>query len=365
MQAASLSSSPLPEPYDLLGKAWPEVVACAHEVGIDGEALRWMLPSPGTLLTGRHVPVLSPAYRGKCSVLLHINRLPGGDEWPFMRFYTFKQGGYYRDFHGLRWWRGLGQLQDAGTTSTRVYAEHPELARQRADEEQAERRERFDRWAARWETAVAVSHNHPWIRYRLMGLAAADLASRVSLRSRSNFQGSTLMAPLMRAGSSALTGFQLLHLSDVAGQKDTKRTCIPFAGASKGAFIRIRPRSEHAAGGLPVAICEGLATGLSIALAWPGEIRVALNAGNLSAVRAGVQGRAIFFHDQDAWKPQVGNVGWRQARQAMRDGDQLYGPCFSPEAEAAKPTDYNDLLWLEGPAHLYQQVNVALHSCLA
>lgn len=363
MQAVSLSA--IPNPYDLLGMAWTDVVACANDVGIDGDALRDMLPDSGVPLRGRSVPVLSPADRGKCSVLLYINRLPGGDEWPFVRFSTFRHGGCHRDFHGLRWWRALGSLQEAGMTRTRVYPEGRELARQRALEEQAERQVRFSRWQTRWQSARPVGGDHPWIRFRLLGQADAGLLSRVLLRSRGNFQGTTLMAPLEHAASSAPAGFQLLHLSTVAGQKDIKRTCIPHAGASRGAFIRIRARKEQAAESLPVAICEGLATGLSIALAWPGEIRVALNAGNLAAVRSGVLGPAIFFHDEDTWKPQVGNVGLRHARQAMRQGDQCFGPCFSPDAESAQPTDYNDLLWLEGPDSLYQQVGAALRTCIA
>jgi hypothetical protein len=64
---------------------------------------------------------LASRYRHACSVTLHINRLPGGDAWPFLRFFTFKDGKRSHDFNGLRWWREFGQH--------RWLKQHPAMAR--------------------------------------------------------------------------------------------------------------------------------------------------------------------------------------------------------------------------------------------
>ncbi|WP_404296439.1 hypothetical protein [Halomonas sp.] len=345
----------LPKPYDLLGMAWPEVATCAQQVGIDADALRYSLPTPGTLLTGNHVPVVAAPYRGKCSVLLHINRMSGGDEWPFLRFYTFKQGGQHCDFNGLRWWQQVGRDGEVPAPGNPVFSEAYELGRQRESDMQRWRQANYRRWGQHWTNALPVDPWHPWIRHRLMELATPALMHRVALRSYDAAGGETLMAPLERVGSAGHVGYQLLSLMPQLGETE-KRTCIPQAGASRGAFIRICAAGDSAQGKAPIAICEGLATGLSLALVWRGEIRVALCADNLSAVRRGIPGPVTLFHDHDIWKPAVGNVGRQGALAAMRPGDCLHGPGFHPESDEAKPTDYNDLLWLEGPEALYRQV---------
>lgn len=93
-------------------------------------------------------------------------------------------------------------------------------------------------------------------------------------------------------------------------QQDHKRLLILKSGQVNGRYVE--PREETTSHNC-VAICEGLITGLSIALFWKGPIYVALTAGNLRHVRHCLvqqgDGAVYFFVDNDQWKPHVGNVG--------------------------------------------------------
>lgn len=356
------SYAALPDPMTLLSQAWPEVSVAAQEVGIDIDAMRHELPAPGTLLKGGRVPVLHQGYQHTCSVLLHINRLPSGDRWPFIRFSTFKHGGLQRDFNGLRWWREFGKrLRDDRVVLPRQQVDVQSAARAAAalQQENAWRLARFQCWDQRWPLAEPLMPGHHWLIQRFNQQADSRLLERVSLRYWPDHNGQTLMAPLEDA-SHARRGYQLITQDRLNPVGDIKRTCIPYAGDSVGSFVRIlASEASQNVGQQLVAICEGLATGLSLALAWPGEIRVALTAGNLAAVREGIAGPVVFFCDDDIWKPHVGNVGRDKAMAAMRFGDVVHGPGFHPLSLASQPTDYNDLLWLEGREALGQQVGLA------
>lgn len=83
--------------------------------------------------------------------------------------------------------------------------------------------------------------------------------------------------------------------------------------------------------------------------------------GQAEAVRQPIAEPVVFFCDEDIWKPHVGNVGRNKALGAMQLGDVLHGPGFHPLSLASQPTDYNDLLWLEGVEALGQQVGLAWH----
>lgn len=345
----------LPSPYDLLSMAWDEVVACASEVGIDAQALRHALPTPGQYLSGPSVPVLAPRYRHACRVSFHINRLPGGDTWPFLRFFTFKDGGRHCDFNGLRWWRRLGRQAAPRPTTLPVSIEQKATAQARDAATDRERQVRFLRWQMRWQGAKAPGCQHGWVQHRLQGQATPALLSRLTLRALCSGAGTPLMAPLTSSTTHESCGYQLIFPAGHAGCQEQKRLIIPTSGGSRGAFIYLKglPEGDH----LPVALCEGLATGLSLAVGWPGEIRVALNAQNLAAVRAGIHTRVVMFHDDDRWKPQAGNVGYRAATAAMKAGDSCQGPLFSSRALSAKPTDFNDLLCLDGITALREQLD--------
>ena len=79
--------------------------AAAKAAGIDGEALLARMPPAGQLVTGRQVPVVSPAYRNTCSILFYLNWTRSGGSWPYVRFHTFKHGGITTEFNGLRCWQ--------------------------------------------------------------------------------------------------------------------------------------------------------------------------------------------------------------------------------------------------------------------
>ena len=341
--------SPLPDPMHLISLAWREIKNCAHEVGIDGQALIHQWPAPGQLLRGEHVPVLEPRDRWRCYMIFYINHTRNGQEWPFIVFGTFRHGGHVTRFNGLKWWlenprnaNGGKTLPTAHSPNISMNAFQNDLSRSRANEV---RSHRFHRWQKRWHSAPVLAPDHPWIRTRLSDQATALLLNRADIRVSQEQGDHVLMAPLVRSDA-VQTGFQVVHMSHDHTKSDKKRIYVKADGMMKHSYILIR--NIDTAPFFPIGICEGLATGLSVALEWPGEIRVALSAGNLASVRQGCPGPCVFFYDQDLWKSHVGNVGRTRAFAAAQPGDLLLGPHFKAENHAHHPTDFNDLLMLEG-----------------
>lgn len=337
----------------ILKQAYQDIVRLAAEVGIDGCEVLANLPAPGQLWHGASVPVVSASYRGSCSVLFHINSTASGQEWPLLRFHTFKQGGDARTFHGLQWLlknsnSRLSKPVNACQISIRTDVTDT-LHRLQAEK----RLKRFRLVHCDFMQSAPLTIDSAWLTHRLCGEATTTLCQRVGLR-----QGDgRLLAPLETV-SGVLTGFQSI-VPTVMG--DQKRFLVAHSGLLTGSFFRIRPSDPDAESA--VMICEGVATALSLALVWQGEIRAALTASNLGAVRSGIEGRAIFAHDMDIYKPAVGNVGLAAACQALRAGDLLLTPKFNLYDLELQPTDFNDVLNLYGIDELYRQSRCNYHHC--
>ncbi|MBE0508198.1 MAG: hypothetical protein IBX50_16025 [Marinospirillum sp.] len=338
----------------ILDQAFHRVCDLAEEVGIDAGALLQELPPSGFLLKGREVPVLEPRYRGTCNVLFYENRLPSGNTWPFLRFFTFKHGGMERRFNGLRWFReqqgwhsqALKKSGLSAKTNQQAVSHDERLAvwQQKRTQEAALRWQRFQRLQREYQQAACPNPAHPWLEQRLAGEATPDLLARSGLR-QTHCQ--RFLLPIERGGQQvAFQEFITLpgHLS--------KKIYTAQEGALNGSVSWIAARADHQH--WPSLMCEGFITGLTLALYWPGPIQIALSAHNLKLARAAYPQPIVLAHDQDVWKPQAGNVGLQAALDAFQPGDRLIAPRFSTDSASFMPTDFNDLLMHEGKQRLMQ-----------
>lgn len=130
--------------------------------------------------------------------------------------------------------------------------------------------------------------------------------------------------------------------------------------AKQGAAVRIGPTNANPAD--PILLCEGIATGLSIALALGRKIPLfcAFDAGNLVPVAALVRelfpDAPIGICADDDWQT-PGAPGWLYALRAARKCGraQAVRPLF-PEPRDAKATDFNDLQAVGGELTVRRQL---------
>ena len=107
-------------------------------------------------------------------------------------------------------------------------------------------------------------------------------------------------------------------------------------------------------------ICEGYATGATIHEATDCEVVIAFNAGNLPSVAKVIKNKypkkdIIICADNDAFT-EAGNAGIEKATTAAQDiGAKLVVPEFKDTT--TKPTDFNDLMLLEGINEVKSQLN--------
>jgi putative DNA primase/helicase len=328
--------------FDILRRYAAEFIQLAEEVGIDGAALLEQLPAPGHLLTGYRVPVIHPKYRCVCSVILHVNQTKKGQYWPLVKFHSFKHGGDSRVFNGLKMARDMLPTHVPLKRSSTVAFNpvNPKL-------DDTWRMQTFLKLSKLYFQSPPLGIDCGWLKARLCGQASVGLMARTFVH---QVNSNTLLAPLTHP-SQGVVGY---HKISVKPDGDEKRHYIHASGLLKGSYIEIQPQKDiqHTT----AALCEGLATGLTIALVWPGPVYIALTANNLAAVRNSLKGEVAIFCDNDVWKPATGNVGKAAATKALKPGDSLFCPEFTAASCEYKPTDFNDLLMLEGIAVLTQQI---------
>lgn len=340
-------SDRLPDWRQIMAHARSDIQELAASVGIDGNALLDQLPEPGCLLKGNQVPVISRRDKGVCSVLFHLNQTRHGSTWPLLWFHTFRHGEMTCTFNGLRWWLSQSRPLTVLPHRSPIIARRSHVIN---DYERIRRQRIFQALYAAYTNAPPATTNTPLLYKRLGNALNDSLLQRLTLRVI-GWRGEEVVAAPIYHPVHGLVGFQCI--SQTSGQK---RVHLRGEGMMRGSAVLIAAATDLPALH-PVGICEGLITGLSLATVWPGTLYVALCAGNLAAVRQSISAPAVFFHDQDIWKPQVGNVGLIKATAAARPGDRLIGPVFSKESLARRPTDFNDLLQLEGLSTLMQQVH--------
>ncbi|WP_095499162.1 toprim domain-containing protein [Paraferrimonas haliotis] len=334
---------------DIISYFREDFITAANEVGIDGTQLLSNLPPPGIMLKGKHVPVLEQKYQGTCSVLFFINMTRSGQEYPFVRFHTFKHGGITTQFNGLKYVsNNKSSLKFRGSSSISAIRINQMYSLATKEDENRARLQRYRAIQKQYFLANELQLSHPWVQHRLAGYATNALLSRLDIKS--TFNGD-LYAPLQNAEHGNV-GY---HKIFTRNRKDHKRHLILKSGRLNGSYIEIKGAKAG-----KIAICEGLVTGLTIALVWAGPIYVALTANNLKYVRESISHHTksfvYFFADNDQWKPHAGNTGIEKAKLAMLKGDHLLAPEFSATSLIACPTDYNDLLVLEGLYELEKQV---------
>lgn len=115
-------------------------------------------------------------------------------------------------------------------------------------------------------------------------------------------------------------------------------------GAIKGNFI---PVQGHHAHGAKLLICEGFATGASLAHAYPNAcVIAACNAGNLKPVAISIRqhlpkAEMIICADDDRLNPN--NPGINKGREAAIASESLFAKPNWPEGVPTHLTDFNDL----------------------
>lgn len=340
----------------LVALADSDIAAMAETAGIDWSELRQHLPPAGQMLKGSHLATLGPRDRGRSAFVWHLRDDRYGNTWPCLLFMSFRHGGVHQIFHGYRWaWLRYqqGAAPAAGITTNRFRMPVLDglIDQARQEREQHWRTERFHEQHRLWHQAARAEAGHPLLQARLCGHATPDLLERLDLRHIRTARGDCLAVRLLHR-QHGLCGFQQLHGRPLDAGGRTQHLVIRASGMKRGAFACIRASAgcEH----WPVAICEGVFTALSVALGWPGPVAIALDAGNLAAVRAMIERPCVFFADNDAWS--TANTGLRSARRASRPGDRIAFPAFAGEHHPLKPSDFNDLLRLSGIDALRRQI---------
>jgi hypothetical protein len=333
--------------FEILQHYATEFIQLAEEVGIDGTELLKQLPAPGHLLTGYRVPVIHPKYRYACSVILHINQSKRGRYWPLVKFHCFKHGGDSRVFNGLQMLRQMQPLTAPVKPNKSVaFSTHkPQV-------DDTWRMGNFLKLSKLYFQSPPLGIECKWIKKRLCGQASVALMARSCVHQVGT---RTFLAPL----SHPLEGVVGYHKISLKSGCDEKRHYIHSSGLLTRSYIKIQPQKEIQY--TTPALCEGLATGLSIALVWSGPVYIALAANNLAPVRNDIRGSVAIFCDNDVWKPKVGNVGKIAATSALKPGDVLFCPEFTAASCKYHPTDFNDLLMLEGIDTLIQQIGQTAH----
>lgn len=149
----------------------------------------------------------------------------------------------------------------------------------------------------------------------------------------------------------------VIHTAEFIAQDGTKDYL--WGGRKKGCYF---PVSEVPGG--PILICEGYATGASLALATGWTVICAMDCGNLlpaaQEIRKRHPNRSILFcSDNDQFSED--NPGATKASAAAKAVRGVVAtPQFGDESLADKPTDFNDLHRIDGLPEVRRQIYAAM-----
>ena len=157
-------------------------------------------------------------------------------------------------------------------------------------------------------------------------------------------------------------GWLALPLADTTGTIHSAQFISPggqkhycYQGRKKGCFFTV----SSVPGG-PILICEGYATGASLALATGWTVIAAMDCGNLLPVSQDIRNKypnrtIILASDNDQFTED--NRGLSHARIAAKAIHAIVAfPEFGDESLADKPTDFNDLHRIQGIADVRRQI---------
>ena len=236
-------------------------------------------------------------------------------------------------------WRSNNPTPPMSDAERKAYSERME--RQRAEREEQTLQEQKDAQTAcieLWGRGHDATSAHPYIERK--GIRAYGVKEL----------NGALLVP-MYDGKDNLCNIQFIQAD---GSKKFKT-----GAKKKGAYFRF-----GATGTKAVVICEGFATGASIAQATGHTVVVAFDAGNLLPVAQRIKSnlpdgwRLIIAGDNDAFKPT--NTGKDKATAcAVAVGADVVIPDFTGCEITNEPTDFNDLHALAGLEAVKSQINGA------
>ncbi|MEG3640660.1 AAA family ATPase [Magnetococcus sp. PR-3] len=218
-------------------------------------------------------------------------------------------------------------MDQAATFKARI-----EEARRRRHEEQLRIWEEKAVEAQNTVAYLSPAHSHPYLE-RKQVLAMGQLLSR----------GDDLLLP-MRNAQGEIRSYQT-----IPADSEKKKLFMP-GGEVSGCWFQIGDAGQT------MVVCEGYATGSSIAATTGLPVAVAFNAGNLKPVAEALRGnhpesRIIIAGDEDLWTVGMDgkpiNPGREKAEAAAKavGGETLFPPFRDL---SARPTDFNDLAVSEG-----------------
>lgn len=153
----------------------------------------------------------------------------------------------------------------------------------------------------------------------------------------------------------------IVHSFQFIGDDGAKK--FLYRGRIIGCFFLLSTLPLDQRGG-PIVVCEGYATGASIARATGWPVVCAMNCGNLlpvcKSIRLKFPARTIVIAaDNDTFTD--GNPGLTKATEAAKQCNALVcTPEFSDSVEMEKPTDFNDLAQSSGLEEVGRQIRASL-----
>lgn len=264
-----------------------------------------------------------------------IHRFPGIGKPPsnqagWCRLFEDAQGGCFGDWSSdlsMTWQSDRGR--DFTSAERAAFAEQVQATKREAESKKRAKQERASMKAAvLWNGAESAPANHPYLARKGIKPHGAKL-----------HKGS-LMLPVTEA-SGKLTSLQFI---DANGAKR-----LLSSGRKQGCFIVV---SGQAGVATHIVICEGWATGATIAEALPESlVLAAVDAGNLELVaRVARQhwptATVIVAGDDDRHTP--GNPGVTKARVAAKVANALLALPEWPDDAPDSATDFNDLAACSG-----------------
>ena len=343
--------------YEIMDLAYSDLRCMAASCGVDWDKLKDSLPQSHQSFCGRALPVCEAADSGKSFFIWYENTTRRGVIFPVLVFFSHRHGGKKKVFNGLSWCKSRCAKDGAVAVRSRV-----KLASVTASSNDCSsqnwRHENFRRFQLEYNRLSADAANHPYLKAKI-GRYARQLCERMDIRRGNDRHGDYIATPLYRMNERAVftvVGYQQIFDRSIGAGGQDRRYVMSAQGVKKGSFAYIHPITKCSRAGL----AEGLATGLTIALYRSHAIFIAMDAGNLSPVAKLLHNSSLdVFSDNDCWKPQVGNTGLIKASEAVlaHGASQLYCPIFSCCNHHKTPTDFNDLLVLEGVGSLAAQLS--------
>lgn len=275
-------------------------------------------------------------FRGEVLVDGAIHRFPTGKKGHKDGWYVFYGmagafGDWSQDIH-KKWSRRNHGLSYGDRTKL---SEQIEKARTVAEEERTRRYEETSSYAlTEWSTLSATGSSPYLSRKKVEAFGI-------------RFCGEKVVIPL-RDTSGKLWSLQYIS-SD-----GTKRFLL--GGRKKGCFHVIGALKD----GDPILVAEGYATGASVYMATNKATVIAFDAGNLEPViedlkKTYPRSLILIAGDDDRWKED--NIGRIKAEEAANKYNcRVVFPTF--KNMSSQPTDFNDLLLLEGKEEVSRQINL-------